>query len=249
MPADDLTVCVLLYGADDYCFRMAQRVLNQRFKTLGSVTRDVRFGLNAVGEATRNLLAQVVSDYFPEAVVIDCPENIHKYPMMRRLLYEKPLQSRLTMWFDDDSCIAENTDVAVWLTRIRQQMCAYTMLGSVHKERFVGNQAEWIKAQPWYNGKEPSAYTQFAAGGWWVTQTEALRIFNWPPAELKHRGGDIMLGELLRQHDLPLGHFRDGVWINANEHGIESQSTRRGVIEAPVGVDYEKVLCNFESVV
>jgi hypothetical protein len=118
----------------------------------------------------------------------------------------------------------------------------------VHKDRFVGKQADWIKAQPWYNGKEPSSYTQFAAGGWWVVQTESLRIFDWPPPALKHRGGDIMLGELLRQHDLPLGHFRDGVWINANEHGVESQSTRRGVTEAPVGADYEKVLCNSESV-
>jgi len=234
----ELSVCVLLYGSDDYCYRLAQRVINSALKRLGAKTHDFRFGLNAVGDATREYVAQAVYDYFPNALVVDCPENIFKYPMMRRLLYDKPLESQLTMWFDDDSCIIPETDVEAWFARIRQQMHAYTMLGSVYKERFVGKQVEWIKHQPWYNDKEPEAYTQFAAGGWWVIQTSALLQFDWPPPELKHRGGDVMLGALLRQHNLQLGHFRDGVWINANELGVESQSTRRGIDELPVGFYY-----------
>ncbi len=236
----DLTVCVLLYGSDDYCLRLAERVLNAPLRQLGAVTRDFRFGLNAVGDGTRQLVATVVREHFPEALVVDCPENIHKYPMMRRLFYDKPLQTGLTMWFDDDSCITAQTDVNAWFTRVQHQMRAYTMLGSVHKERLVGNQATWIKAQPWYNDKEPNAYTQFAAGGWWVIKSQTLTDFNWPPSELKHRGGDVMLGELLRQHGLPLGHFRDDVWINANAVGVESQSTRRGRSEEPVGYAYTK---------
>jgi hypothetical protein len=240
-PDQSLSVCVLLYGADDYCFKMAQRVINTPLKQLGKKTTDFRFGLNAVGADTRNLVMAAVAEYFPEALVIDCPENIHKYPMMRRLFYDKPLQSALTMWLDDDSCIAEQTDVDLWLSRVRQQMCACTMLGSVHKERLVGNQADWIKNQHWYNNKEPGVYTQFAAGGWWVVKTAALTEFNWPPPELKHRGGDVMLGELLRQHGLPLAHFRDGVWINANDFGVESQSPRRGRPESPIGYAYAKV--------
>lgn len=234
----ELSVCVLLYGSDDYCFRLAQRVINSALKRLGAKTPDFRFGLNAVGDATREYVAQAVFDYFPNALVVDCPENIYKYPMMRRLLYDRPLESELTMWFDDDSCIVEQTNVDDWFARIQQQMHAYTMLGSVYRERFVGNQVEWIKHQPWYNNKEPGAYTQFAAGGWWVIRTGTLLQFDWPPAELKHRGGDVMLGELLRQHSLQLGHFRDGVWINANEIGVESQSTRRGDDELPIGYYY-----------
>jgi len=237
----ELSVCVLLYGSDDYCFRLAQRVVNSALQRLGTVTPDFRFGLNAVGDATRDYVQNVVYRHFPNALVVDCPENIHKYPMMRRLLYGRPLESALTMWFDDDSCIIDTTDVTAWLARVRQQMHAYAMLGSVYKERFVGNQVDWIKNQPWYNDKEPGAYTQFAAGGWWVIRTSVLLQFDWPPPELKHRGGDIMLGELLRQHNLQLGHFRDGVWINANEEGVESQSTRRGAAELPIGYDYEKV--------
>lgn len=250
MPADNLTVCVLLYGSDAYCVRMAQRVLNARFAELRDYTSDVRFGLNAVGAETREIVQELVSAYFKDAPVVDCPENIHKYPMMRRLFASRDTaveSEHMTMWFDDDSCIAETTNVSEWFARIRQQMSAYAMLGSVHKERFVGNQIDWIKAQPWYNGKEPNAYTQFAAGGWWVLRTAILKQFDWPPETLKHRGGDIMLGELLRQHDLSLGHFRDGVWINANEHGVESQSTRRGAAEPPVGADYGKQLCDLSA--
>lgn len=231
----DLSVCVLLYGADEYCFNLAKRVVNSALKQLSSKTPDFRFGLNAVGDATREYVAQTVYEYFPNALVVDCPNNSYKYPMMRRLLYDRPLQSSLTMWFDDDSCINEHTDVNTWFARIQQQMSAYTMLGSVYKERFVGNQIEWIKQQAWYNDKEPGVYTQFAAGGWWVIRTSALQRFDWPPPVFKHRGGDVMLGELLRQHGLQLGHFRDGVWINANHIGVESQSPRRGEAELPIG--------------
>lgn len=243
MRQNELTVCVLLYGSDDYCFRMAQRVINSPLRLLGESGVEFRFGMNAVGTDTRQFLLDAIRESFPVADVVDSRENIHKYPMMRRLFYSRPLQSDYVMWFDDDSCINPATDVNMWWPRIRQQLSAYKMLGSVYKDRFSGNQRDWIKAQPWYNGKEPGAFAQFAAGGWWVIHAEVLRTFNWPPEVFKHRGGDVMLGELLRQHDLVLGHFRDGVWINANEHGVESQSTRRGVPEAPIGFDYVESIC------
>jgi hypothetical protein len=234
-------ICVLLYGANAYCVRMAQRVLNDPLRRLGQMGCDFRFGMNAVGDETRDFVYQAVHDSFPGALVVDCPDNIHKYPMMRRLLYDRLITAPYLMWFDDDSCIVPGVDVEQWLQRIERQMHAYTMIGSVHKQRFIGNQSSWIKAQPWYNGKEPGQYTQYAAGGWWTIRAETLKRFDWPPTQFKHRGGDIMLGELLRQHDLLLGHFRDNLWINANEFGVESQSTRRGQVEAPIGYDYQPV--------
>lgn len=234
----DFCVCVLLYGANHYCVRMAQRVINTPLRLLGERGISFRFGLNAVGDETRDIVRRAVDESFPGAIVVDSPDNIYKYPMMRRLFYAEPIAASFTMWFDDDSCIVPDTDIDVWLTRIRQQMQAYTMLGSVHKERFIGNQRGWVKEQSWYNGREPQSYTQFAAGGWWTIRTDVLMRFGWPTTVFKHRGGDVMLGELLRQHNMPLGHFRDNLWINANAFGVESQSTRRGQAELPIGYDH-----------
>jgi hypothetical protein len=217
---------------------MAQRVINQPLRVLGQIGIEFRFGLNAVGDETREFLAHEMREHFPVASVVDCPENIHKYPMMRRLFYDKTINTPLIMWFDDDSCIVPTTDATAWLDRIRRQMTAYSMIGSVHKERLVGNQAGWIKTQAWYNNKEPGSYTQFVAGGWWTARTEPLLRFDWPPRNFIHRGGDVMTGELFRQHDLLLGHFRDNLWINANEYGVESQSIRRGKTGLPIGYDY-----------
>lgn len=234
----DFCVCVLLYGASPYCVRMAQRVINTPLRQLGERGISFRFGLNAVGAETRDIVQQAVAESFRGALVIESSDNIYKYPMMRQLFCSKPLTAPLTMWFDDDSCIVPDTDVDAWLLRIWQQMQAYAMIGSIHKERLIGNQAGWIKEQNWYNGREPQAYTQYAAGGWWTIKTDVLTRHDWPPRVFKHRGGDIMLGEMLRQHNLALGHFRDNLWINANAFGVESQSTRRGQAELPIGYDY-----------
>jgi hypothetical protein len=242
MANPELCVCVLLYGSDDYCYRMAERVINAPLKELGARNCDFRFGLNAVSDKTRDLVLEAVAVNFSGAVVVDCPENIFKYPMMRRLLAARPLLAPITMWFDDDSCIVPGVDTAVWLARIQQQMQACAMLGSIYRERFIGSQAEWVKAQPWYNGKPTGPYTQFAAGGWWAIRTAVLTQFNWPAAVFRHRGGDIMLGELLRQHDLPLGHFRDNLWINANEYGVEAKSVSRGQKELPIGYNHTELV-------
>ncbi|NDE17621.1 hypothetical protein EBZ80_22115 [bacterium] len=172
-------------------------------------------------------------------MLFESAENAQKYPMMRRLFYAQPTTAPLTMWFDDDSCIAAETDVTAWLPRIQQQLSFHDFVGSIYRTRLEGNQAAWIKAQPWYAGKEPQAYVKFPAGSWWAGRTDVLRRFDWPPETLTHRGVDVMLGELCRQQDLLLGHFRDGVWINANADGVEAAGSKRGKNELPIGFDYQ----------
>lgn len=235
----DVCVCVLFYGADDYCCQLAQRILNRPMRELGESNVEFRFGFNAVGNATRWSVASFTdaSDYVVP-VVVDSPKNIYKYPMMRRLFHDKPITAPLTMWFDDNSYIDPDIDTEVWLSRVRTQMAHCAAIGSVYTQGLIGNQAAWIKSQPWFNGKEPTPYVKYISGGWWVAQTDVLRRFDWPPPEVKHYGGDVMFGELLRQHDLQLCHFRDGVMIQVNESGVESASPRRGFDATPVGFDY-----------
>jgi len=235
----NLCVCVLFYGADDYCCQLAKRVLNRPMRELGEDNVEFRFGFNAAGPDTRRVVAAFTdaADY-AVPVVVDSPKNIYKYPMMRRLFYDKPVTAPLTMWFDDNSYIDPDIDVGAWIDRVRAQMQYCVALGSVYTQGLVGNQPAWIKAQSWFNGKEPAPYVKYLAGGWWVAQTEILRRFDWPSASIKHYGGDVMFGELLRQHDLQLCHFRDGVCIQANADGIESATPRRGFAATPVGFDY-----------
>jgi hypothetical protein len=235
----DVCVCVLFYGNDATCFKLAQRVLNEPMRQLARYNVEFRFGCNAVSDDTRQFLQQRVADTFKGAVVIDSADNAQKYPMMRRLFYTKPVTAPVTVWFDDDSCLAPNNNVDKWLPRLQQQLRFHAMVGSIYRTRLVGNQAEWIKNQAWYSGKEPQPYVQHAAGSWWAAQTPILQRFDWPPDVATHRGVDVMFGELCRQQDLVLCHFRDGVWINANADGVEAAGSQRGKDETPIGFSYQ----------
>ena len=233
-----LCVCVLFYGEDDVALPLAQRVLNGPMRELARHNVEFRFGFNAVGKETRAYVQESIAQVFHAATCVEPEQNIFKYPMMRRLFYDRPLTAPLTMWFDDDSCLAPDCNVDSWLPRVTRLLETYAMIGSLYRQRLLGNQAEWIKHQSWATGKPVSPYVKFITGGWWTIQTNVLQRFNWPVPEIRHRGGDVMLGALCDQQSLPIAHFRDKVWINANTAGVESKSPRRGFDEKPVGFFY-----------
>lgn len=237
--AADLCVCVLFYGQDEQCFQLAQRVLNAPMRELARHNVEFRFGFNAVGAETKAYVKEAIEQHFHGAMWVEPEENIFKYPIMRRMLHERPLKAPVTMWFDDDSCLAPTCDVARWLPRVLKLLDTYAMVGSLYRQRLLGGQAEWIKSQWWYNRKPVQPYVKFITGGWWAIRSSALLRFDWPIPDLKHRGGDVMLGALCAQHDLPITHFRDGVWINANDQGVESKAPRRGHNERPIGINYK----------
>jgi hypothetical protein len=232
-------ICVLFYGSDDYCFNLARRVLNEPMRRLAEqYDIDFRFALNDVGARTKQFVLWQSSLFFPSAVIFESPTASLKYPVMRKLLAHRPIAAPFVIWFDDDSCLAPDNDPEKWFLRISAQMASCAVAGSVRRARLVGNQVQWIKAQDWYNGKEPQPYVTFVSGSWWAASTDVLLRFDWPPENLRQRGGDVMFGELCRQHDLAIAHFRDGVWINANDAGLEAAAPRRKSDEQPVGSDY-----------
>lgn len=224
-------VCVLFYGADTYCHKLARRVLNDEMCRFSSAFPgiDFRFGFNAVGEDTKQFVAARTQQCFPDAVIADFPENIYKYPLMRHLFKARPITAPITLWFDDDSCIAPDTDVEHWFARLRTQLSGCHMVGSIYKTGLTHEHVQWVLQQPWYTGKTPGPYVSYATGGWWAARTSVIEQFDWPPESLKQKDGDILIGEVFRQFDLSLQHFRDRVWINANEEGIESSVTRKKV--------------------
>lgn len=231
-------ICVLFYGTDDYCYYLAQRVLNAPMSKLAELGVEFRFGFNAVGDRTRQFVQKKIATDFYRALVVDCPQNIFKYPMMRRLFYDQPIQRQFVMWFDDNSHLLQDVDAEQWLQRISRQLNACRVLGSVYTGKLVGNQKAWIANQPWYRGKEPSDYVKYVADSWWTAQAEDIVKNDWPSPDIKHHGGDIMLGEFCRQQDLSVCHFRDGVAINTNSSGVEGAKNRRGFDAPPVGFFY-----------
>lgn len=236
----DFTVCVLLYG--DYP-DLALRCLSGLRGLVTANLISLRIGLNAVSSRTKDTVAALGLE---GAISCQSPENIKKYPMMRRLFglsddgAAPAIISPFVMWFDDDSYISAETP-AGWLDAVSRTMGSADLIGSTYNISLKGNQARWIRDQPWYSGVSvPEGHrVSYCTGGWWTVRTDVLRRFDWPLRELLHRGGDVMLGELCRQQGLRIVHFRDGVGINADEHGQESKSPRRGYDSQPIGWDYE----------
>lgn len=204
-------------------------------------TIKLRIGTNAISQRTWELVRHLGLE---DSVFCRSDENIKKYPMMRRLfgLRHPAADARLSvvtpfvMWFDDDSYIKAE-DPHDWLRLVEQTVENADMIGSVYTIRLQGRQETWIMDQPWYTGLpvRRSQRVAFCTGGWWAIRTEVLQKFQWPPPELVHRGGDVMLGELCRQQQLRISDFSEGVAINANAEGVAARAPRRGFDSHPIG--------------
>lgn len=228
--APDICICVLFYGDSEKYTARAQRVLNAPLRQLAAAGVEFRFGCNAVGPDTRDFLSEQRARYFSRSRLIDSDENLFKYPMMRRMFYESPIAAPLLMWFDHDSLLSESLDVMPWLARVRRQMTHSDMVGSIYRARVTDAQDKWIRSQAWFTGKEINPYVSYAHGGWWVVRTNILHEFNWPAIDLAQNDGDVVFGELMRQQNLLLSHFRDGVMINVNDSGVEAAAPRTAMV-------------------
>lgn len=219
-------VCVLFYGAGEKYLSLAKRVLNAPMRQLANLDVEFRFGCNAVGESTREYLHEQASVYFPRAVFFKESQNVFKYPLMRRMFNEQLINAPVTIWFDHDSYIAEDVDAAAWLQRIIRQLGSCKMIGSIHKGKLTDSQLAWVNQQAWTTTDAEPHYLSYATGSWWALNTDVLYRYNWPPPNLQQKGGDLLLGELFKQQNLSLCHFRDGLRINVNDAGVEAPQAR-----------------------
>lgn len=238
----EYTVFALFYG--DYP-ELASRCLNS-LKLLPHGCAELRVGLNAVPESSetqRIVRAMVDERHLVESNIYESSENIHKYPLMRRMFHDpdNPVDTPYIMWFDDDSFLRtdECSNFEAWSTELAGYLCDFAMLGAVYKLGLAGKQKEYVEDQSWYNGKPVGKNFTFITGGWWCLRAEVVSAFDWPPPDLDHRGGDALLGELLRQHDYSIKHFTRHVAINADEDGRQCKAKRRGYDSRPIGHDYE----------
>lgn len=230
---------MLFYG--DYP-RMAKRCLESILRSADPlVIKEFRIGLNDVCEETRSLVVGHLAAQDIPARIYEPERNVMKYPLMRRMFYDshQPVETIYLMWFDDDSCLAPQTDRTWWL-RVVSKLADADMLGHIWVQHTHGNQRVGIQAQPWYAGKSMTARHKFkfATGGWWAARREVVFGWNYPWPALHHNGGDTTLGEMLRQQGQRLVEFKEGLWINADDRGRPSLAKRRGVHTKPVWHDY-----------
>ena len=224
-------VCALFYG--DYpalAGRCAETLA--RLRSTGRV--DLRIGLNEVAaESAARIAAQL-----PGVEMLAAKPQLYKYPMMRRLVHDYEGDATHLMWFDDDSCLLPGVDAAAWLDRVAAAAGSTgATVGARYGFRPSGSQRAWVRKQPWFTGRDVPEVTWFTTGGWLVAPLALLRRFDWPPAQLRHNGGDVALGALLHQQGLEPLHFREGVAINADDALRESRAPRRGYSEDPLGHD------------
>jgi hypothetical protein len=233
-----LTVFVLLYG--DYP-ELARRCLGSLLSH--DAPFQVRVAMNECSEPTRNFVAEL-RQQFPDQLqaIYSSAVNLHKYPVMRAMFHdpERPIRTPYVAWFDDDSYLSDPADL--WAARVVSAMGPQKMFGGVRFMKLGGDQADWIRDQPWFGGRElpPNHRVRFVNGSYWVIDSDVIRRFGWPVAELDHRGGDVMLGELCRQQGIEIVDRLDGARFNADGFGQNDKSKRRGFDSPPIGYKYSR---------
>lgn len=242
MSAKPISLCALFYGDHP---KLAHRCLSSIWERLGDgheVLQDFRLALNEVSPATREIIdwfvASAAEHYGLTTILFDMPVNACKYPVMRRMLFDAPSPpAEWVLWFDDDSYLDGET--TGWWRQLLDASQNADMLGQVWFQRIQGQQWDWISRQKWFNpkvGPPPRRQFSFCTGGWWMLRSALMRKHDWPSVELRHRGGDSLLGELCRHQGLRIKKFDTGVRINADDRGRHSKSPRRGVDEKVLGM-------------
>jgi GT2 family glycosyltransferase len=252
------TICVLLYGDN---LPLAERCLNSIVALPDLVRCELRIGMNDCSPDTHDFVGTLFKEENEKGrnvLLYNSTTNRGKYPVARWMFHDptNPVRGPFIMWFDDDSYIT--TPTKEWLDGVEAAMNGADMCGVVMRAALAGNQHLWIQMQPWYNGKPlckgwPASSPNpmlangyfvpgFAVGGWWTVRTNIVNKLDWPPPNIIHRGGDFMFGEALRQNDMKLVNYADGVAVNASLEGASHKATRRGWDPLPVGIDYEPPL-------
>jgi hypothetical protein len=246
------TICVLTFGDHLDQVRRTLASIADAIPSSAGLVGEIRICLNDCTPGVREWVERwskqmavrqrVASTHFVTS------HNQFKYPLMRKMFREpEPIGTPFVMWFDDDSYL-DPVDVK-WWDAVHAAAAAHDIIGQFWLMPIQGKQWNWIKSQSWYNprvglpkqirhrGKMTSAF-EFCQGAWWVAKTNILLKYDWPLAEIRHNGGDSMLGELCRHQGLRMGRFHGKVHINADAQGRHSKSRRRGHSENRVGWDY-----------
>lgn len=233
------SVAILTYGDYPELFHRCIRSLEKHLTC--EHVQDVHLCCNEIGASTSVLVDSVANNLRWSGLrvfVHTAVRNACKYPMMRHVLYgPEPARGRYFMWFDDDSMVQKSTEDLFGPVK---DLLTYESPVVARRQgiQLRPLQAEWLNTQSWAKKDTPWSphYVTFPSGGWWAANREFLVANNWPIPELYHRGGDVMLGALLKAKGLQLAVPRDmPVWNNCAAPGQHNTQKRRGHDHTPIG--------------
>jgi hypothetical protein len=210
-----VTICVLLYG--DHA-PLCERFFSQLAANTPPDAFHLRIGLNAVGDRTTALVADVTRR-FPCTRVYESAENLYKGPMSRRMFHDDPIRTKWTIWFDDDSYVFR-ADWLLCLALAIQARPEVDMWGQ-HFLIWAGDPLlEFIRGRPWYRGLpfqsvDGKTKIDFIAGGFWPVLSRWLYSLDWPDPKILHYSDDYLFGEALRQNGGKIAWHTSGVVVNA----------------------------------
>jgi len=234
----DTAICALLFGGDA-CRLYHARCLDTLQRLSENQRCELRIGCNSVtAQATLDQIRQLGRRLGERLALVE-GDNIWKYPRMREMFRAKPLPTHV-MWWDDDSYLDTNIKRAgAWLDAVCADAAPDAQLGFLARWAWRGKQRATVMSAPWYAGRAPleepgrsgALCAKFITGGWWVAPGALLG--NWPPVDMIHQGGDVMLSQMLHQRGCRLVQWSSGVFINADARGVSHAAPTRGRPSVP----------------
>ncbi len=213
------TVFMLLYG--DYP-AMHREALGSLLATIPAGRAEVRVISNDLCTETDHFVHGLMGDGAVARHFVN-PDNIGKYPAMRRAFHNAdfPIATNYVVWLDDDTICNKAAD---WMTTLARTIVAEhprgcRLFGPAYTRVLSPEQIAWVKAAPWYlgvpfcdqRGREVANgnKVRFATGSLWALATAVIQAQDIPDARLAHNGGDYMVGAAVAQGGWKLKEFSD----------------------------------------
>ena len=221
-----VTICVLTYG--DFPI-MHRRCLDAILTTVPAERVELRVAGNALCDKTTHYLQQLHESGDIQHLDLS-PENRSKYPVMRRLFHDTPLNTNWVLWFDDDTfCDAD----PAWLSKLVNQIAntenpAVACHGPLYfyplspAWKVWCREAAWFENRPWIQHGTRSL-APFASGSFWAMSREAIQKCDIPDLRLGHNKGDVTIGCQIHQAGYQISRFSQNKeivrWSDADRRG------------------------------
>jgi hypothetical protein len=229
-----VTLCLLTFS--DYS-HLVRRMLDSVRNHCGREQYRLVVGANTPGRGTLDLLQRRCSSGEIDQLIVS-EQNLNKCPMMRRMFAE--VRTEYIWWFDDDSCVTEDSALAGWLEAARASPPSTVQWGleawcdSTSGFTDLDDPLAFVRSASWYRGLPPPSWRPggkgefdfdglgigdgrwfFVVGGCFMIRTSAVRQMDWPDRRLSFLGEDVFLGEAIRQQGWTLGNLGAlGVAVN-----------------------------------